>query len=35
MIDHAAYIDAESPNGTTPLMMAAWRPYRDREAATR
>ena len=22
-LDHAAYIDAESPNGTTPLMMAA------------
>lgn len=23
LVDHAAYIDAESPNGTTPLMMAA------------
>lgn len=23
LLDHAAYIDAESPNGTTPLMMAA------------
>jgi ankyrin repeat protein len=23
MLDHYAYIDAESPNGTTPLMMAA------------
>ena len=23
LIEHAAYIDAESPNGTTPLMMAA------------
>jgi hypothetical protein len=23
MIDHSAYLDAESPNGTTPLMMAA------------
>lgn len=22
LVDHAAYIDAESPNGTTPLMMA-------------
>jgi ankyrin repeat protein len=23
LLDHSAYIDAESPNGTTPLMMAA------------
>jgi ankyrin repeat protein len=23
LIDHSAYLDAESPNGTTPLMMAA------------
>ena len=23
LLDHHAYIDAESPNGTTPLMMAA------------
>ncbi|QET01528.1 MULTISPECIES: ankyrin repeat domain-containing protein [Cupriavidus] len=23
LVDHAAYIDAESPNGSTPLMMAA------------
>ncbi|MNN24951.1 Ankyrin repeats (3 copies) [compost metagenome] len=23
LVDHAAYIDAESPNGTTPMMMAA------------
>src|SRR6202035_4532539 len=23
LIDHSAYIDAASPNGTTPLMMAA------------
>jgi ankyrin repeat protein len=23
MIDNSAYLDAESPNGTTPLMMAA------------
>lgn len=23
LLDHAAYVDAESPNGTTPLMMAA------------
>lgn len=23
LVDHAAYIDAESPNGTTPIMMAA------------
>ena len=23
MLDNAAYIDAESPNGSTPLMMAA------------
>lgn len=23
LLDHAAYIDAESPNGSTPLMMAA------------
>ena len=23
LLDHAAYIDAESPNRTTPLMMAA------------
>ena len=23
LVEHAAYIDAESPNGTTPLMMAA------------
>jgi ankyrin repeat protein len=23
LIEHSAYIDAESPNGTTPLMMAA------------
>ena len=23
MLDHYAYIDAESPNGSTPLMMAA------------
>ncbi|MFX8242841.1 ankyrin repeat domain-containing protein, partial [Acinetobacter baumannii] len=23
LLDHAAYIDAESPNATTPLMMAA------------
>jgi ankyrin repeat protein len=23
LLDHNAYIDAESPNGTTPLMMAA------------
>lgn len=23
MLDHYAYVDAESPNGTTPLMMAA------------
>ena len=23
LVDHAAYLDAESPNGTTPLMMAA------------
>jgi ankyrin repeat protein len=24
LLDHSAYIDAESPNGTTPLMMAAY-----------
>jgi ankyrin repeat protein len=24
LIDNDAYIDAESPNGTTPLMMAAY-----------
>jgi ankyrin repeat protein len=23
LLEHSAYIDAESPNGTTPLMMAA------------
>jgi len=23
LLSHSAYIDAESPNGTTPLMMAA------------
>jgi ankyrin repeat protein len=23
LLDHSAYIDAESPNGSTPLMMAA------------
>jgi ankyrin repeat protein len=23
LLDHYAYVDAESPNGTTPLMMAA------------
>lgn len=24
LLEHHAYVDAESPNGTTPLMMAAW-----------
>jgi ankyrin repeat protein len=31
LLDESAYIDAESPNGTTPLMMAAH--YGTREAA--
>lgn len=29
LLDHDAYIDAESPNKTTPLMMAARGGYRD------
>jgi ankyrin repeat protein len=29
LLDHDAYIDAESPNKTTPLMMAARGGFRD------
>jgi len=29
LLDRSAYIDAESPNKTTPLMMAAWQGHAD------